>query len=367
MRHIALILLTFTGIGKPILAQRFSTSALETVITHDRMVELGIREMDAGLYMLTEREGCKWFTTCPKTPQGQIISVGPREDPLQFICETGKVIEGVPNYRPDRDWAGNHTWIANVYDMREGNVLAFVHCEERVSNRHETNKKQGVYFRFGLALSRDGGRNWKWLGYIMEPNATFRDWYMNSVNLNIGYANYIIKDGYFYVYYRDNKYQNGKFEEGVAVMRAKVDEVANAALSNRVTVWHKYYNGEWIEPGLNGKFTPLNIPVRGLMHGDAAYNEYLDKYVLVVRGHKWENVNKAEIHISFSDDGITWSDWQYIFQDEHMNDYPSIVSTGDNNEVLGKEFYVYFMRHVDKIMPDKFGKIDCVRVKVTLD
>lgn len=347
--------------------QSFTVAKSETVITDQRMRDLGIREMDGGLYMMTEREDCKWFTTCPKTPQGQVIAVGPRDNPLEYICETGKKIEGLPNYRTDRDWAGNFSWIANIYDMKNGNVLAFVHCEERVSARDEADKKQGVYFRFGLALSRDGGRNWKWLGYIMEPNVTFREWYLNNGNLNIGYANYILKDGYFYVYYRDNKFNKGKFVEGVAVMRAKVDEVLDAALRNRVTVWHKYHDGNWVEPALGGRFTPLSIPVRGLMHGDAAYNEYLKKYVLVVRGHKWENVKKSEINISFSDDGITWRDWQIVFQDQHMNDYPSIVSMGRDNEILGKEFYVYFLKHYDKDMPEKFGKIRCDRVKVTMN
>jgi len=348
-------------------AQKFTVSSPETVISDERMKELGIREIDAGIFMMTEREGCKWFSTCPKTPQGQVIAVGPRDNPFEFLCESGKKIEGLPNYRPDRDWAGNFSWIANIYDMKFGNILAFIHTEERVNHRFETDKKGGVYFRFGLALSRDGGRNWNWLGYIMEPNVTFREWYLNEGNLNIGYANYILKDDYFYVYYRDNRFENDAFIEGVAVMRAKIDEVVDAALSNRVTVWHKYCDGKWIEPGLGGRFTPLNIPVRGLMHGDAAYNEYLNKYILVVRGRKWENVKESEINISFSEDGLKWSDWQIVHQDKHLNDYPSIISIGNNNEITGKEFYIHFLKHYDRDMPEKFGKVRSDRVMITLE
>jgi len=353
-------------VPKFITAQTFKTSEPETVISQERLLELGIREMDAGIFMLTERENCKWFTTCSKTPEGQMTLVGPRENPYEFLCEKGMKIQGLPNRRADRDWGGNFDWIANIYDMKNGNVLAFIHTEESIKDAGTTGKG-GVYTRFGLALSRDGGRNFNWLGYILEPNITFREWFLGSGNLNLGYANYIIKDGYFYVYYRDTRLENNSFVDGVAVMRAPIDEVVQAALSNRVTIWHKYYDKKWIEPGLGGRFTPLNIPVKGLMHGDASYNEYLKKYVLVVRGSKWENVKESELNISFSDDGIIWSDWKVFFQDSHLNDYPSIISLGDNNEITGKEFYVYFLKHYDKLMPEKFGKIRCDRIKLSFD
>jgi len=150
-------------------------------------------------------------------------------------------------------------------------------------------------------------------------------------------------------------------------MRARVDDVVRAADAGRVTLWHKYCDGEWNEPGLGGRFTPLNIPARGLMHGDAAYNSHLKKFIIVTRGSKWEQVNQSEIQMTTSEDGFTWSDWQILYQDKHLNDYPTIISTGDDNEITGKEFYVYFLKHHDRIMPEKFGQVRFDRVKVTLD
>jgi len=358
----------------------FTVSPPETVMTSAQMKERGIREFDTGIYMIAEREQCKWFSTCSKTPEGQTISVGPRDEPFSYLAECGVQIEGLPNRRIDRDYAGNFGWFANVYDIGNGHVLGFVHCEEsmkdRTANSVEERAKDhpnpargaGVYFRFGLALSRDGGRHWQWLGYILEPELSLRDWYMGAkANINIGYANYILKDGWFQVYYRDSHWVDGVVKDGVAVMRAKVDDVVRAAEAGKVTMWHKYHDGEWSEPGLGGKFTPLNIPTRGLMHGDAAYNSYLKKYILVTRGHKWEAVNKSEVQMTTSDDGLTWSDWQVLYQDKHLNDYPTIITTGDNSEVTGKEFYVYYLKHHDRIMPEKFGQVRFDRVKVTLD
>ena len=87
----------------------------------------------------------------------------------------------------------------------------------------------------------------------------------------------------------------------------------------------------------------------------------------MTRGSKWEQVSQSEIHMTTSEDGFTWSDWQILYQDKHLNDYPTIISTGDDNEITGKEFYVYFLKHHDRIMPEKFGQVRFDRVKVTLD
>ena len=59
----------------------------------------------------------------------------------------------------------------------------------------------------------------------------------------------------------------------------------------------KFYKGGWTEPGLaasggkltegsynqtGGRFTPLNLPSQGYMHGDAAYNSVLKQWCIVV-------------------------------------------------------------------------------------
>jgi hypothetical protein len=61
--------------------------------------------------------------------------------------------------------------------------------------------------------------------------------------------------------------------------------------------WKKYYQGGWTEPALapgtaggcqdgcnasGGRFTPLNLPPQGYMHGDAAYNAALKQWCIVV-------------------------------------------------------------------------------------
>jgi len=174
---------------------------------------------------------------------------------------------------------------------------------------------------------------------------------------SIGLANYIIKDRYFYLYYTDTKDRPDASIQGTAVARAKMEDVLAAAENLRTAPWSKYYNGGWNESGIGGRFTPLNIKPYGYLHGDAVYNSYPDKYVLVTRTVKVTGPNgipgeSSSILISFSKDGINWSDCQIVHEDNHLHDYPSIVSMGDDNEVIGKSFWVYCKYYYDSVLPE---------------
>ena len=195
---------------------------------------------------------------------------------------------------------------------------------------------------------------------------------------NIGLANYIEKDGFFQIYYGDsndlgpnNRIINvtngvigsaGNPDQGVAVARAKISDVVAAAKQGKPVSWKKYHEGGWTEPGLapgtpagcvdgckegSGKFTALNLPPQGYMHGDAAYNAALKQWCIVVMSggriqmtEKW----RKDILIAFSSDGLVWSDWQTVFHDNHSTVvYPSLMALeGEDNEVLGKTFAVVY-------------------------
>ena len=125
--------------------------------------------------------------------------------------------------------------------------------------------------------------------------------------------------------------------------------------------WNKYYNREWNEPGLEGKFSPLNIPPYGIMHCAATYSSYLKKSILVTRLGKREGEPFGRILISFSSDGIEWRDWQNVHCDLNLHDYPSIVSVGDDDTDVRQSFWINFM-YGKKSSPD-YG---LYRVLVTL-
>ncbi len=345
--------------------QEFTVGEPATVISHERMKKAGIQGIDAGIYGIADKEDsqCKWFFT---NRFKFVHTIGPPSSPFDNVVVNGGDIEGLPEpytdtrlgFSSDHRW-GNASWIANVYQNPEnGHILGFVHLE------YHPEKRGGVYFRFGLAISKDGGKSFKWCGYILEPDLTYETWFNqwhsknpkgHHVFANMGLANYVIKDGYFFLYYADTRESRDTFSNGVAVARARVADVLSAAENRRTTPWNKYFNGAWDESGMGGKFTPLNIEPLGFLHGDAAYNSYLKRFVMVTRTGKVRPKGgpgkQSAIVISFSGDGINWSNWQTIHEDNRLHDYPSIISMGNDNEIVGKTFWVYYKYFFDSVLP----------------
>ncbi len=356
--------------------EEFSVGEPETILTYKQRQEKGIGWIDTGIYAMNDEGQWKWFCG-----GGYKYGIGPKNNPYDSAI-TG-YIDDIPEPRPEsKSWeeihhSVNNHWIANVYrNPRNGHILGFVHLEYK----YEGNRRQ-TYFRFGLSISKDGGETFKWCGYIIKPELSFETWvnalYQNDMLIqnNVGLANYIIKDEYFYLYYQDTRDHPDTTINGAAVVRAKVEDVLREAEEFKTAEWKKYYKGKWNEKGLGGKFTPLNIEPMGFMHGDAAYNSYLDKYVLVTRTGKHTGPNgrpgkTSSILISFSSDGLHWSEWQTIHEDNHLHDYPSIISRGADNEVTGKSFWVYYeYRGGPILLPEKGKRSDFGwdRVLVTLD
>jgi hypothetical protein len=279
-----------------------------------------------------------------------------------------------PDDMGDHTW-GNCIWIGNVYrNPDNGHIIAFNHIEYNAREGQDSayGNRHPDYFRFALTISRDGGKSFEWCGYILTPNLAYDTWLKyyfprKQPGGNMGLCNFIARDGYFYMYYTDTENRPDTLYRGAAVARCRIADVLAAAEENHVAPWYKYYMGEWKEPGLGGKFTPLNLEPVHSIHGDAAYNSYLDRYVLLTlsTGETVEGDFTGGILIAFSEDGMTWSDWQEVRMDRHWHVYPTLVSTGEDNEVLGKSFWIYY-QYFEK-PGDRSGSNRWDRVLVTME
>jgi len=261
-------------------------------------------------------------------------------------------------------------WPANVYQISEDEILMFNHLEFR---KHNWN------VRLGLSYSSDGGKTFHWVGNILGPAGECGKTLTKTCkSSNMGLANYIIKDGFFQVYYQDqvlpDKQTAGGDGTQVAVARAKVADVVAAAKQLKVAPWFKYHKGQWKEPGIGGDFTPLNLKPQGYMHGDAIFVKPLNQYAIVAqtgdKGHDIKHWRKA-IVLSFSSDGINWSDWQEVhsqpLDNKATNCYPSLVSYGPDNEVAGETFaVVYNYRSGEGKAPIAGGDTELRAVQVTI-
>jgi hypothetical protein len=219
-------------------------------------------------------------------------------------------------------------WIANVYKDSQG-VLAFLHIEHDGSNKRKN--------RVALAWSTDNSNSFKYLGYIITP-------YGDTDDLNIEGVPYFIKDGYFYIYFKEG---TGTDYRKIAVARARVTDVIAAAKAGTVTQWKKYRNGAWNENGLGGNYTPL-APDR-ITHTNAFHSSYNNKYYLTITNMTWGGVN-TYVKLWESTDGINFTLSRTIVEKTAAEvgvntgyQYSNVIDAGGGkpHTEVGQTFYLY--------------------------
>jgi hypothetical protein len=126
----------------------------------------------------------------------------------------------------------------------------------------------------------------------------------------------------------------------VSVARAPIASVLSAAAgpNPRAAAFSKYYQDEWNQPGLGGLSTDLNLNAGYSGSPNVAYNSALQRYVLIADDTQ---------HISYSEspDGLAWTLPALLAENTNPQtsyDYAVPVGMGDDPNVLGKQFYVYF-------------------------
>ena len=370
--------------------------------SHEVLQEAGMHWPDASLYAIRRADGeYTFWGGGGRMPWQALNSQGDRlsASSVRFANVT---IQGYPcptNYSDP--CLLQHTaptnvgmWPANVYHIGGDEVLAFTHMEFRY---HPVGTATGGWaVRHGLGYSNDAGQSFHWCGYIVAPAGDAgRSLQGETLSPNMGLSNYIIKDGFFQLYYHDEVTPGVEGPTGpgqqVAVARALVSDVVDFARQRKAAPWFKYFNGTWEQPAVGGgTFTPLNLPPQGYMHGDAIYVAAIDQYAIVSQsGDRKQNFFSSassdfftstscqhsprlvtlqfwietlfagathaadwhkEILIAFSTDGITWSAWQRVFSDGAYDPekatgdvhYPSLMSYGPNNEIADATFGVVF-------------------------
>jgi hypothetical protein len=231
-------------------------------------------------------------------------------------------------------------WIINIYKDSNGGLLAFLHMEF-VTHGGTSNKG-----RIALAYSTNNGDTFRYLGEIVAPYG-YPD---NDPELSGGFMQgcpYVIKDGYFYIYFTE--YGPGG---QICTARAPVKDVITAARKNTVTKWNKYYNGKWNEVGMGGNRSFLKgasgKDITGITHTQAVYSTYTKKYYLVTTWMTWNNAD-TYIKIWESKDCVTWDLYKTVINEsasvygaDNGWQYASIIDFGKNeNATVGQKFYLY--------------------------
>lgn len=246
-------------------------------------------------------------------------------------------------------------WFTSIHQPVPGGpeLLAFVH-EERVagSGGVETNREGRT--RIGLAWSSDFGSSWNYLGRIASA-------YGDPQPLNIQGVPYLVKDGYFYIYFVDST-DGSTSALGIATARAPVADVLAAARSGSLgsNLWKKHYNGAFAEPGLGGHTTP--IAPWGITHTQAIHSSHTGKYYLALSFMSWTGIDSS-VKLYESTDAVSWNLAQTVASEPAATlrpdsgyQYCSLIDRdGQPNAEAGQYFYLYCMKDPLLATPSRFA------------
>jgi len=196
------------------------------------------------------------------------------------------------------------------------------------------------YFMLGLAISTDKGLHWTDIGEIIRVNTPF-SYTGVGMPFAIGDPPLVISpDGkFFYIYFQD--WLEGTVQTNLSVARAPIANVIQGAFGlgvHRAAPFKKYYQGAWDQPGIGGPSTDL-APEWHYGGGlTVAWDSYLQRYLDFNADS--ENYSYAE-----SPDGLHWGDSVYLGTlgvNPNGAGYSVGIGTGDDPNILGQQFYVYY-------------------------
>jgi hypothetical protein len=220
-------------------------------------------------------------------------------------------------------------------DPDSGLLLMFYHAE-----RHFGGSGFPFHSAIGLAASRDQGSTFNNLGIILETNATPD--VTARCCADMGGATFAVKDGWFYLYFRDRLADAGLTDIHLAVATAPVDEVIAAALAGRTSEWLKH-SAAGLEPSLGGRSSPLEIGNPQTNWFSVSYNTAINAFLMAVAQNGGTTSDPSWIYLIASEDGIVWSPRTQVWFCDCELAYPTLIDPGGSPLQTDDHFYIYFV------------------------
>jgi hypothetical protein len=211
--------------------------------------------------------------------------------------------------------------------------------------------------KIGAAVSYDGGTTVQDLGIVLEspypPNCSAKNGFFAGGH---GDASVIVDRERSYFYFLFTNYGGPLDEQGVSIARMPFERRKHPA--GAVT---KYYQGEWTEPGVGGKVTPIFPAQRAWERDDADsfwgpsihWNTYLEQYVVLLNRSCCKSGWPQEgVYVAFSpdlSDPWAWVSPQKLLDRSQLRSlpgyYPQVLglNPGETDSVAGEvaRFYVH--------------------------
>jgi hypothetical protein len=221
-------------------------------------------------------------------------------------------------------------WIEATWVDEDGTVYAWYHHEPPgVCKGSNLTAPQ-----IGALVSRDGGRSFVDLGIVLSnahrPDCSAQNGFFAGGN---GDFTVVLGRSKQYFYFLFSNYAGPISEQGVAVAR-----MSYQFRFNPVGAVKKYYAGEWLEPGLGGRVSPI-FPAKvewSAFDTDAFWgpsvhwNSYLNKFVMLLnRSCCSPGWVQEGVYVSFNNtlsNPEGWSEPVKILSD--VGWYPQVIGLG---------------------------------------
>lgn len=333
-------------------------------ITQEDLNDLGMANHDAPMPFVRLGKNDYWI----------YLSEGGREQPMhsnvkRIRTTAGEIdkstAEDVPIYGiPDagiNKYNGWHAWIMNLYEIDSDEWLAVTHFEDQDDLTGNTKED----FRMGIAYSDDDGKTFIHLGFILETEideSIIKSGVCKS-KMNIAGGGFRRDDTYCYIYFADGNEPDRSDRHG-AVARAEIAILIENARNGKNTIWHKYYNGKWEEPGMGGRSSDVGKVGN---HANVMYNTYIKQWLTFSRysiggENSTIRMRKTSDPLDFNGDSEA---------DEIICELPngcraayfSIMPDQGDMTTCGKEFYLYYRYWASKKKPG----YHTARVKISFE
>jgi len=283
-----------------------------------------------------------------------------RDGRFHFITSTGDPTTAIGGSQFSFDWVGklvvtgsDHLpmWIESAWVDEDGTVYGWYHHEPGGLCPGATLTAP----RIGAVVSYDGGQSFEDLGIIVTSGEALdckaRNGYFAGGN---GDFSVILDREKKYFYFFFTHYGGDVQNQGIAMARLAFEERAAP-----VGVVQKYFEGEWNEPGLEGRVTPVFPANVAWQREDSDsfwgaaihWNTHLESYVILMNRSCCEPWWPQEgVYVTFNRDLTNPAGWSVPIKilaetGYHPGFYPQVIGlgAGESDSLVGEIGRLFIM------------------------
>ncbi|MDM8008039.1 MAG: hypothetical protein QUV05_18010 [Phycisphaerae bacterium] len=236
-------------------------------------------------------------------------------------------------YDNEKDYNGGR-WIEATHKAEDGTLYGWYHREPG----DVCPGKSLTAPEIGAVVSSDNGMNWRDLGIILKApdDSIFCDTPNKYFAGGNGDFSVIPDQQKEYLYFLISTYHKDPTEQGVTVARMRY-----ADRDMPVGKVFKWYRGQWKQPGLGGRVTPIfgptidwHKPRANVLWGPSIHwNTHLERYVMLLNLARDKDWTQEGIYVSINRDIVNpegWSKPEKILDASRLEAskwYPQVIGT----------------------------------------